>query len=112
MIDLKAASDDLHHDITAHSNAPVKASIHHLSERAKLAEVRLLVVPGVTDTEEELTEWAAFVREVDPDVPVRVMGFRHQGTRQRAREWRESTREDVDRVVTRLRELGLTGVAV
>jgi YjjW family glycine radical enzyme activase len=110
MIDLKAASDDLHHEITARSNVPVKESIRLLSERDRLEEVRLLVVPGVTDTEAELSAWTGFVAAVDPDVPVRVMGFRHQGTRERARGWPEATTEDVDRVVDRLRELGLPSV--
>lgn len=110
MIDLKAASDDLHHVITAHSNEPVKESIRYLSERNRLAEIRLLVVPGVTDTDQELAAWAGFVADVDPDTQVRVMGFRHQGTRARAREWRESTSTDIDRVIGRLRDLGLGSV--
>lgn len=111
MIDLKAASDDLHRRITGHSNEPVKESIRFLAERDRLAEVRLLVVPGVTDTDDELKAWAGFITGVDPAIPVRVMGFRHLGTRDRAREWREATAVDVERVVGGLTELGLARVA-
>lgn len=107
MIDLKAASDDLHRRITAHSNEPVIDSIRFLADHDRLTEVRLLVVPGVTDTDEELEAWAAVILDAAGRVPVRVMGFRHQGTRQPARAWPEATSEDVDRVVTRLRAAGL-----
>ena len=107
MIDLKAASDELHREITKHSNEPVKESIRFLARHDKLAEVRLLVVEGVTDQAEELAAWAAFVKGVDPGIPVRVMAFRHQGTREEARAWPETSAEAVGRVRDTLRRHGL-----
>jgi len=112
MIDLKAFSDDLHQSITAHPNQPVKESIRYLSDHDRLTEVRLLVVEGVTDTEDELKGWAEFVRDIDPDVSVRVMTFRHQGTRERARVWPETSSEATDRVISVLKENGLQNVGV
>jgi pyruvate-formate lyase-activating enzyme len=110
MIDLKASSDDLHTRLTKHSNGPVKDSIRFLADNGKLTEVRILVIEGVTDTDVELTGWAEFVTSIDPEVPVRVMGFRHQGTRAHAREWSETSDEAVERVQSRLNALGLTHV--
>lgn len=110
MVDLKAASGALHQRLTGVGNERIKASIRYLSDRDKLFEVRLLVVDGVTDTEAELAEWAAFIEGVDPSVPVRLMSFRHAGTREQAREWAETSPEAMDRVRDRLTDLGLTEV--
>lgn len=110
MVDLKAASSDLHQRLTGHDNVAVKETIRFLSSAGKLAEVRLLVIEGVTDTDAELEAWAAFVMEVDPDVPVRVMAFRHTGTREWARMWPETTPEAIGRVRDRLTGSGLTAV--
>lgn len=111
MIDLKAASPDLHERITGHGNEPVKESIRFLGAAGKLTEVRILVIEGVTDPPDELDAWAEFVAGVDAELTVRVMGFRHQGTREQAREWPETTLEAIERVVTHLRERGLPGAA-
>jgi YjjW family glycine radical enzyme activase len=110
MVDLKAADDGLHRRITGHSNESVKASIALLARRRKLAEVRLLVVEGVTDTDTEIDSWSAFMRSVDPGVAIRVMPFRHQGTRDRARAWPETSPATVARVVAALSARGLTRV--
>jgi pyruvate-formate lyase-activating enzyme len=96
--------------VTRRGIEPVWASIEWLSAHALLAEVRLLVVEGVTDTPTELGAWADFVRSVDPGVPVRVMAFRHTGTRKAAREWLETSPERLDHVIDQLTSLGLTSV--
>ena len=111
MIDLKAGTDGLHRLITGQPIDAVRATIAFLAAADRLAEVRLLVVPGVTDTEDELAAWAEFVRTVDPGIPVRLMAFRHTGTLERARAWEESTPANVERVRERLTDLGLTAVA-
>lgn len=110
MVDLKAASPALHQQLTGHDNTQVKETIRFLAAAGKLAEVRLLVVEGVTDTASHLRAWAEFVAGVDPGVPVRLMAFRHTGTREQARAWPETTPEAVERVRVRLGELGLTAV--
>ncbi len=110
MVDLKAASRALHHELTGSGNERVKASIRYLAERGKLFEVRLLVIEGVTDTDRELRRWAAFLRDVDPALPVRLMAFRHAGTRPEARRWPEASPATLDGVRDRLVALGLTGL--
>ncbi len=112
MIDLKAGTDGLHRIITGHPIDAVRASIEFLAAAGRLAEVRLLVVPGVTDTNDELEAWAGFVRSVDPAAPVRLMAFRHTGTRERARQWPETDVAAMTRVRDRLGALGLTAVGV
>jgi YjjW family glycine radical enzyme activase len=110
MIDLKAALPGLHEQLTGHGNGPVKKSIELLAAAGKLAEARLLVIEGVTDTDDELGAWAAFIGGVDPQIPVRVMTFRHQGTRPQAQQWPETSTEAAQRVRDRLTDLGLEAV--
>lgn len=111
MVDLKAADRELHRRLTGTGNQRVKESIRFLAAAGKLAEVRLLVVEGVTDTDDELEEWARFVRGVDADTPVRLMAFRHAGTRPEAQQWPGTSPEAMDRVSHRLIDLGLTRVS-
>ena len=112
MVDLKAGTDALHRELTGHDPGPVRASIRWLHEHGLLAEVRLLVVEGVTDTLGELDAWAAFVATVSPSAPVRLMQFRHEGTRPAARAWPETSDEALARVRTHLEAAGLTNVGV
>jgi pyruvate-formate lyase-activating enzyme len=110
MVDLKAGTTRLHRQLTGHGDLAVRASIRWLYDHAKLAEVRLLVVEGVTDTGAELDAWAGFVGGLSGDIPVRLMAFRHQGTRPRARAWPETSIDAIGRVERRLADYGFTNV--
>jgi pyruvate formate lyase activating enzyme len=110
MVDVKAVGTDLHRRITGRDNRPVLDSVRWLQGRGVLHEIRLLVIPGVTDTDEELGRYAAFVTSVDASLRVRVMAFRHHGVRAAGRAWPEATPEHTGRVEAMLRAAGLTGV--
>jgi pyruvate formate lyase activating enzyme len=110
MIDLKAGTPDLHRLLAGSEQQPVIDSMRMLRRARKLAEVRLLVIEGVTDTPSELEAWASIVTSFDPAVPVRLMAFRHTGTRRQARNWPETSTAAVERVATTLSSLGLTRV--
>jgi pyruvate formate lyase activating enzyme len=110
MIDLKAADADLHRRLTGHGNAAVIESLRWLARHGLLAEVRLLVIPGVTDTPAHLARYAEVIGGIDPEVRLRLMGFRHRGVRAAGRRWREAVAEDLDRVAETLRRHGLTGL--
>lgn len=110
MVDLKAGTAELHRRLTGHDHAAVIESIRWLHGRRRLTEVRLLVVEGVTDTDPELEAWADLITAIDPGVPVRIMRFRHEGTRIPARSWPETSSEAVERVSKRLAASGLTTV--
>lgn len=112
MVDLKAATPALHRQITCAGNSRVQRSIQWLHQHGKLTEVRLLVIEDVTDTPDELAAWAGLVSSVNPHIPTRVLGFRHQGTRSEARTWPETRPETLIRVADTLRGHGLTWVSV
>jgi len=52
-------------------------TIHSLYERGKWVEVVTLIVPGLNDTKEELTEIAKFIKSISPDIPWHVTAY-HQ----------------------------------
>jgi pyruvate formate lyase activating enzyme len=107
MVDLKALDPEVHQVLTHRDNARVLASIRQLAELGRLHEVRLLVVPGINDTPEQLAATARWLAELDPAPPVVVQGFRHHGARPAARRWSEATPEDLDAAAARLIEHGL-----
>jgi pyruvate formate lyase activating enzyme len=119
MIDLKALDADVHHLLTGHANDRVLAALHQLDQLDRLAEVRLLLVPGVNDSPDQLARTARFLSTLRSRPTVAVLGFRHEGTRAVARQFRAATDDDItratselvaaglppDRIVTRLRTL-------
>ncbi len=85
MVDLKALDDDMHVVLTGASNTRVLASIERLAGDGLLAEVRLLLVPGLNDGRAALRATAEWLVRTAPGVPVRVVGYSPHGTRECAR---------------------------
>lgn len=81
MIDLKCLDDDIHRRITGVSNAQVLASIKSLAARGKLHEVRLLLMVGVNDSDELLTDTGRWLAAIDSRMRVKVIGYRAHGVR-------------------------------
>jgi pyruvate formate lyase activating enzyme len=107
MVDLKAFDPDVHIALTGRSNARVLASLLQLSELGLLAEVRLLIVPGVNDEPAQLAATAAWLAQLAPVPHVVIQGFRQDGTRPVARWFREATAADLADVARILVEHGL-----
>jgi pyruvate formate lyase activating enzyme len=97
MLDLKAFDPRLHQQITGRSNECVLASIELLAGRGQLHEVRLLIIPGVTDAPDMLGRTATWLHATAPGVPVVLLPFGHHGVRAKGRTWREATAADLDR---------------
>ena len=115
MIDLKGWGDSVHHTLTGYGRERVLASLTLLVQAGKLAEVRLLQVPGQSDylaadgtLEDGL---AAFLRALGP-VPIRLNGFRHHGVRGAAQDWPEATREELEQLAAALAVAGLGPVSL
>ena len=81
MIDLKCFDSTIHEQMTGHPNAEVLASISHLQEHGLLYEVRLLLLAGVNDDPELLTETAKWLAALNPHMRLKIIGFRPHGTR-------------------------------
>jgi pyruvate formate lyase activating enzyme len=86
MLDLKALDVATHRELTGLGNAQVLLSLDRLVAAQRLAEVRLLVVPGHNDSEEALRSTGVYLARHAPGIPVRVIGFRPHGVRAAARD--------------------------
>jgi pyruvate formate lyase activating enzyme len=112
MIDLKALDPDVHLALTGRANTRVLASLRQLTALDRLAEVRLLIVPGVNDEPQQLGATARWLASLDAVPLVIVQGFRHDGTRAIAREFEEATATQLTTVEAMLVEYGLPAICV
>lgn len=78
MLDLKAWDSECHIALTGRDNAQIKRSITLLAQRGKLAELRLLVIPGQVDYLLHIDSLAAFIGQLG-NVPLRLNAFHAHG---------------------------------
>lgn len=63
LYDIKLLDDEKHRRYTGQSNAGILENLRYLSENGADIQIRIPVIGGVNDTEEELGRIAAFLRE-------------------------------------------------
>lgn len=97
MIDLKCFDSTIHEQMTGHPNDEVLASISHLQAQGLLYEVRLLLLAGVNDDPELLTETAEWLAALDPHMRIKIIGFRPHGTRPHSPPMIEPTAKELQR---------------
>ncbi len=76
-IDLKAFTEDFYWSITKSHLQPVLDTLLYLKHETQVwFEITNLVIPGVNDSDQEITELSRWVaRELGPDVPVHFSAF-------------------------------------
>lgn len=115
MIDLKGWRDSVHHSLTGVGRERVLASLRLLASHGKLAELRLLHVPGRSDfldADGKLeTGLASFLQNLGP-VPIRLNGFRQHGVRGVATSWPEAGRDELTRLARAVSDRGLGPVSL
>ncbi|MHB1129979.1 MAG: radical SAM protein [Ilumatobacteraceae bacterium] len=111
MLDLKAFNDEHHRELTGHSNTVVLNSIQHLAKQGLLYEVRLLLVPGQNDSDQDLRVTAQWLLNVDPAIRIKINSFRSHGVRTTAREWPEVSDENLGRCRSILLSQGVRELA-
>ena len=62
MLDLKQIDDNKHKELTGWSNVNILDMAQYLSEQGKAMWIRHVLVPGITDSEEDLTKLGEFVK--------------------------------------------------
>jgi pyruvate-formate lyase-activating enzyme len=110
MLDLKALDDEKHQFLTGHSNALVLDSIRYLHEIDLLHEVRLLLIPGQNDSDEDLEATAKWLLAIDPEMKVRINAFKNHGVRASAKDWPNATPQDLFRYRTILATHGVSNL--
>lgn len=106
MVDLKAWGDSAHQSLTGRGNRRIKESIRWLAQRGLLAELRLLVIPQVSDYLEEADALSAFIRSLG-DVPVRLNAFHAHGVYGEAKTWHSAGPDDIARLTQALKTRGI-----
>lgn len=112
MLDIKAFENTLHSLLTTRSNQRVLASAKQLFAAGKLHELRYLLIPGRTDSSQEIKELADFVRALDSATPLRLNAYQHHGVKGEALTWPTMKEPDTERIAAELRSAGLTNVVV
>ncbi len=97
MLDLKALDEKRHIELTGKSNSVVLDSIKLLQKLGKLYEVRLLLIPGVNDSDQQLIDTAMWLRNIDPVMRIKINAFKSHGVRASAKNWPEVCDEDMSR---------------
>lgn len=110
MLDLKVLDDAKHIALTEQSNENVLKSIKYLSRNGSLHEVRLLLIPGINDSDEELEATAKWLMTVDPTMQIRINAFNNHGVRASAKDWQPATSSDVKRYIGALTFHGVRNV--
>ena len=115
MIDLKGWRDSVHHSLTGQGRERVLASLQLLARVGKLAELRLLHVPGRTDFIDADGKLEAglvsFLQSLGP-VPIRLNGFRHHGVRGEALAWQEAAMDELDGLSNALKVKGFGPISL
>ena len=79
MLDLKAMDETLHRRVTGMGNANILAMARRLSEMGKPMWIRHVLVPGLTDGEDDLREMAAFIKTLKTVERVEVLPYHTLG---------------------------------
>lgn len=76
-VDLKAFTEDFYRKQTASSLAPVKDTLRYLVKETRVwTEITTLLIPGLNDSDRELTELSEWIaEELDLDVPLHFSAF-------------------------------------
>ncbi len=74
-IDLKSFSDDFYREICGARLKPVLDTIKLMSRLGVWVEITTLIIPGLNDSEAELSQIAAFIAGVDTEIPWHVSRF-------------------------------------
>jgi pyruvate formate lyase activating enzyme len=74
-VDLKSFQDDFYRKVCKARLQPVLDTIERLKKAGVWLEVTTLVIPGLNDSDEELTQIAHFVKDAGVDIPWHVSAF-------------------------------------
>ncbi len=111
MLDIKAFSQSLHQELTGKDNHTSLRSAKILDEADKLHEIRFLMVPGKTDSEEELENLISFIATLKPGIRVRLNAFQHHGVKGPALAWDTMSKAGISHAADRLLAAGVETVA-
>lgn len=79
IVDIKMFSDRAHRELTGHGNANILAMLRYLSDKRKRIWIRHVLVPGVTDDENELVQMRNFIATLHRVRRVEILPYHTMG---------------------------------
>lgn len=79
LVDIKAYDEELHRYITGHTNKNILEFLNYLSQKNKDVWIRHVLVPTITDTDENLNNIANFVKTLKNVKRVEVLPYHKLG---------------------------------
>jgi len=80
LYDLKLMDDALHKKYTGVSNQLVLENLRMISEAGKPVQVRVPIIPGITDTKENLSDMIKFISEINNIQEVNLLPYHKIGS--------------------------------
>lgn len=80
LLDIKAVDASLHKQLTGQDNAGILALAHYLADHGKFLWIRRVLVPGLTDSEEDLTALRDLARSLPTLKRLEVLPYHTLGT--------------------------------
>lgn len=75
-IDIKGITEELYRQQCGGSLKQIKENIRLVWEAGVHLELTLLLIPGLNDDEEELTELVDFIASISPEIPLHISAYR------------------------------------
>ncbi|KAJ3437534.1 flavodoxin family protein [Anaeramoeba flamelloides] len=75
-VDLKAFTSRFYHELSGVRLSPVLSNIKRWHDLGVWIEVTTLIIPGENDSDEELTNIAKFLYNINPDIPWHISAYR------------------------------------
>jgi len=110
MLDIKAFDPETHKALTGKGNTRSLQSARTLHRAGKLFELRFLVVPGYTDTAQEVAQLCDFASSLGQGVRIKLNAFQHHGVTGKARDWPKASRPMIEGIAAQLRNSGVAQV--
>ena len=79
IVDIKTFSDRAHRELTGHGNANILEMLRYLSAKRKRMWIRHVLVPGVTDDEQELIQIREFIATLHRVRRVEILPYHTMG---------------------------------
>lgn len=84
MLDIKHIDSSSHKELTGHDNENILAMARHLSDMGKPMWIRYVLVPGINDSETDISRCASFIATLKTVEKVEVLPYHSMG----AAKWR------------------------
>lgn len=75
IVDMKIADTIQHRKYTGKGNETIRKNFSYLAESGKEIQVRIPLIPGITDTERNKTEIAGFVNSINKSIKIEYLDY-------------------------------------